>query len=146
MKREDLVSPCGLYCGVCGIYQAGMNNDTGLRDKLAKAYGLQVEEVACKGCKSDMVFKFCRICKIRTCAMEKNYEGCYQCTDFPCDKIDSFPIPEGKQNIYRAVSEWKRLGTEEWIESEEALFSCLKCGNLLFRGAHKCRKCGSVKE
>ncbi|MCU0849513.1 MAG: DUF3795 domain-containing protein [Spirochaetes bacterium] len=145
MENKGLVSPCGLYCGVCGIYHAGANNDRALAEKLSKAYGVPAEKLVCKGCRSDTVFEYCRGCAIKSCAVEKGYEGCYQCDGFPCEKVESFPVPEGKKNILRAVPEWKRLGTEEWIKAEEKLFSCSNCGSRLFRGARKCRKCGALK-
>ena len=38
MYREELLSPCGLYCGVCGIHKAGVDKDEPLKEKLAKLY------------------------------------------------------------------------------------------------------------
>lgn len=146
MVNKGLVSPCGLYCGVCNTYYATINNDKALAEKIAKGYGMPVEKIACHGCMSDTVFEYCKVCAIKSCTAKNGYEGCYQCGQFPCDKIEAFPFPEAKTNILRAVTEWKRLGTEEWVKSEEQLFSCSKCGAVLFRGARKCRKCGAVRE
>ena len=33
-KNEKLLSPCGLYCGVCGIYYATRDNNQKFMDKL----------------------------------------------------------------------------------------------------------------
>lgn len=142
--KNPLLSPCGLYCGVCGIHYATVHNDTALKEKLSKAYGVQPEKLHCHGCLSDTVVEFCKVCAIKSCAASKQLEGCYQCTDFPCDTINSFPFEEAKRQMLRAVSQWKTLGTEEWIKSEEKLFSCSQCGNVQFRGAKKCRDCGAM--
>jgi len=39
MINQNLIAPCGLYCGVCGIHVATKNGDEQLKEKLAKAYG-----------------------------------------------------------------------------------------------------------
>ena len=145
MINQELLSPCGLYCGVCGIYCASVNNDQSLKEKLAKGYGDTPDRIDCRGCLSDSVYWYCKVCAIKTCVAGKAYIGCHQCSDFPCEKIDNFPVPEGKTNILRAIPSWKELGTEEFIKAEEKLFSCDNCGAKLFRGARKCRQCGTIK-
>jgi len=145
MINQDLVAPCGLYCGVCGIYCATASGDEQLKEKLAKAYGDTPDKISCRGCLSDSVYWYCAVCAIKSCTKEKGYSGCHQCDSFPCDKIDNFPVPEGKKNILRAIPRWKELGTEEFIKAEEKLFACDNCGTKLFRGARKCRQCGTIK-
>lgn len=144
MVNRELTAPCGLYCGACGVYYATKHNDAPLREKLAGAYGMPVEELACRGCLSDTVFPYCRVCAIKSCASERGVEGCHQCDEFPCDRVESFPVPEGKANILRAVPRWRELGTDRWVAEEERLVSCPSCSTVLFRGAKKCRKCGTV--
>ena len=145
MYNRELVSPCGLYCGLCGIRKAASENDVVMKEKLAKVYGLKPEDITCRGCRAeDNVFMYCRVCPIKSCADEKRFEGCYQCGQFPCDKIESFPFAEAKQNILRTVPRWRELGTEAWIKEEEALFTCKSCGTALFRGAKKCRNCNTI--
>jgi predicted RNA-binding Zn-ribbon protein involved in translation (DUF1610 family) len=144
MLNRETVSPCGLYCGVCGIYQATINKDDVLRQKFAKAYGVTFEELACLGCLSNNIFKYCKICEIKACTAKREIEGCYQCSEFPCGKVEAFPVSEGKKNILRAVPRWRELGTEMWVEEEEKLFTCQSCGKQLFRGAKKCRNCETL--
>ena len=50
------------------------------------------------------------------------------------------------RKIFCAPPLWKELGTEAFIQGEEKLFTCSNCGAQLFRGARKCRKCGTVRE
>jgi hypothetical protein len=144
MENRETVAPCGLYCGVCGIYMATAGNDEELKGKLAKAYGVSPADIFCRGCLSDTLFTYCKVCGIRACATEKGIEGCHRCDAFPCDKVEAFPVPEGKKNILRAVPRWRELGTEKWVEEEEKLCSCRSCGTRLFRGAKKCRSCNTL--
>lgn len=144
MIKKELVAPCGLYCGVCGIFQATIKDDQNLKEKLAKAYGDSPDKINCQGCLSDTVYWYCSACPVKSCAIEKKMEGCHQCDQFPCEKIDAFPVPEGKKNILRAVPEWRKLGTEDFIAAEEKRFTCPQCRTTLFRGARKCRTCGTL--
>ncbi|MGV8080120.1 MAG: DUF3795 domain-containing protein [Syntrophales bacterium] len=145
MYNKELISPCGLYCGVCGIHKAGVDNDEPLKEKLAKLYGVDSPaKIQCAGCRSEEPFFFCRVCAIKSCAEEKNLEGCHQCESFPCEKIQGFPFAEAKENMLRAVPRWRELGTEAWVKEEEERFRCKSCGTDSFRGARKCRQCGTL--
>jgi hypothetical protein len=143
MIRQELVAPCGLYCGVCGIYQATVTDNQKLKEKLAGFYHDTPDKIHCHGCLSDTVYWYCSSCPIKSCAVEKKLEGCHQCDQFPCENVEHFPVPEGKKNILRAVPEWRKLGTQEFIAAEEKRFSCPHCQTIFFRGARKCLNCGT---
>ena len=125
---------------------ASRDNNQKLKDKLAKAYGVTSEQIACNGCLSDKRFVYCQTCGIRTCVMEKNYEGCHQCNEFPCKFIEEFPVPVGKKVILRAVPERKKLGAEKWVEEEENRYICPHCDEQLFRGTKRCGNCKELVE
>ena len=139
--NKDLLAPCGLYCGVCGILIADRDNNQKFKEKLCTVYGTKVEDLHCKGCLSDDVFGYCKVCSIKTCTKEKGYDGCHQCDDFPCELIEKFPMPVGKRVMLRAIPEWREMGTEAWVKSEEKRYHCPSCGYELFRGAKRCRQC-----
>jgi hypothetical protein len=139
--NKELLAPCGLYCGVCGVLMAHRNDNQKFKERLSALYACSPEEIACEGCLSDKRFKYCRQCPIRSCAQEKNYEGCHQCGDFPCSFIADFPLPVGKKVILRAIPAWRELGAEKWVQEEEQRYHCPHCGNALFRGAKRCRTC-----
>lgn len=141
---KNLLSPCGLYCGVCAVYIAHKEDNSKFKEKLSPIYLAKPEDLHCTGCMSrdeDQIFFFCKMCNIKSCVKERNLEGCYQCDDFPCDHINNFPFGPGKKEIFRTIPRWKELGTEAWVKEEEARFTCSHCGNRLFRGAKKCNKC-----
>lgn len=148
--NPDFLAPCGLYCGVCGVYYATRDNNMRFMERLVSVYkgnipdseNLTVDDILCNGCLSDNnVCIFCRWCSIKDCTREKGYEGCHQCDDFPCQFIDSFPMPVGKKVIMRAIPYWRRYGTEKWVRDEEARYTCPECGHKLFRGAKRCNEC-----
>jgi len=139
--NRELLAPCGLYCGVCGIRMAYVEGNEKFKERLSTFYGVTPDEIVCEGCMSNTLFKYCRTCQIRACTTEKTYEGCHQCDDFPCSLIDSFPVPVGKKVILRAIPQWRDHGTEKWVEMEEQRYHCPHCGYALFRGAKRCRSC-----
>jgi hypothetical protein len=137
----DLAAPCGLYCGVCGVYIAHRDGNEKFKERLTGVYGVGVDKISCRGCLSDEPFFYCRTCVIKTCTGDKGIQGCHQCDDFPCATIEAFPLPVGKKVILRAVPYWREHGTERWMEDEEARYICPHCGYTLFRGARTCRSC-----
>jgi len=137
----DLLAPCGLYCGVCAIYMAHRDNNVKFKERLSPVYGVSVEDLHCRGCLSDDVFKYCRVCPIKRCTVEKGLEGCHRCEEFPCGLIDDFPLPVGRKVILRAIPERRELGTKRWVEAELERYRCPECGYPLFRGAGRCRNC-----
>ena len=153
--NPDFVAPCGLYCGVCAIHIAGRDNNQKFKERLVKLYqsgvpgkgtlpnteNLTVDDIKCSGCLSEDKFMHCKQCEIRECTQEKGYEGCHQCDEFPCEYIDNFSMTIGKKVIMRAVPYWREVGTEKWIEDEEAGYVCPECGNKVFRGVVKCNQC-----
>ena len=147
--NPGFLAPCGLYCGVCGVYYATRDQNEKFLQKLLNAYQsgipqldkLTTEDLKCDGCMSDRVSVFCRVCAIKSCTKEKGYTGCHECTDFPCSHVESFPMPVGKKVIMRAIPYWREHGTEKWVRDEEARYLCPGCGHHLFRGAKRCNKC-----
>ncbi|MFO7665043.1 MAG: DUF3795 domain-containing protein [Desulfobacterales bacterium] len=148
--NPELIAPCGLYCGVCGVYYATQDNNQKFLEKIVNVYksnmpgmdSLKPEDLLCDGCLSGRVSVFCRVCSIKDCTHAKGFEGCNECESFPCEHIDNFPMPVGKKVILRAVPYWREHGKEKWIEDEEARYYCPECRNKIFRGAKRCNKCG----
>ena len=147
--NPDHIAPCGLYCGVCAILYATLENNRKFKERLLGVYkgtlpeseDLSAEDIHCRGCLSSEPFFFCNQCAIRDCTAKKGYMGCHECKDFPCKLIEDFPIPVGKKVILRAIPYWREKGTETWIRDEEARYVCPECGHKLFRGAQRCNRC-----
>lgn len=146
---DKLLAPCGLYCGVCAVYQATQSGDQRLKQRLLEFYqgqlpggeAMALADIHCQGCLSSQTFAYCRHCPVRLCARDRGLEGCHQCGQFPCLFIESFPHPLGKRAILRAVPRWRELGTEQWVREELRRYQCPHCGRQLFRGARRCPQC-----
>ncbi len=144
--KKEILSPCGLYCGVCAVYLAHASDDVELKKRLLpvfKQWGAKtIEDIACTGCLSnEIMFPFCQTCSIKECIKCKKLDGCYQCIDFPCDIINNWPSAEGKQVILKEIPRWRELGTEKWVKSLEDRNRCSSCGQILYRGANHCFVC-----
>lgn len=139
--NPNLLAPCGLYCGVCGIYYADKQENEILKQKLAKAYWCQPEQIKCDGCLSENKYFFCETCKIRSCVTEKGISGCHQCADFPCDNITNYPFPVAKEFMLKSIPARQERTDEEWVEWEENNWTCSSCGAKMFRGAKRCPNC-----
>jgi hypothetical protein len=143
MVDKNLLAPCGLYCGVCAIRMAYRDGNEKFKERLVPVYGLKsTDEIRCEGCMSEDRFMYCQVCPIRDCVTAKGFEGCHQCEEWPCKLIEDFPLPVGKRVMLRAIPEWKKLGTEAWVEAEEKRYHCPECDYAVFRGAKRCRNCG----
>jgi predicted RNA-binding Zn-ribbon protein involved in translation (DUF1610 family) len=147
--NPNLLAPCGLYCGVCGIYYATRDKNNKFMERLlgiyqAKIPGLEkisIADLRCEGCLSDQTSIFCSACAIKDCARKKDISGCHECNAFPCAFIENFPMPVGKKVILRTIPYWRKCGTEKFVADEEARYTCPNCGNKIFRGAKRCNKC-----
>jgi Protein of unknown function (DUF3795) len=139
--NEKLLTPCGLYCGVCAIHVAHRQNHVTLKEKLARVYGVTPEQIACEGCGSASPFGYCAVCEIAACAKERELDGCHECADFPCERVDNFPFEEGKKVMLRAVPARREMGIEAWVAAETKRYQCPSCGGPLLRGFSRCGSC-----
>ncbi len=153
IRNTDLMAPCGLYCGACGIYLAGRDNNEKFRTIMANLYGTPPEETACLGCMQPeppkKLYDFCKACPIRSCVRAKEYYSCHQCEGWPCDLIENFPLATGIRVMKRTIPRWREKvaehgdekGSREWAQAECDRYHCAGCGQPLFRGAQRCRAC-----
>ena len=89
---------CGIDCTSCAIYKATVADVYDMKVKVAeewsKLLGLEgklfPQDIHCRGCKSDEVFKFCVDCGFKKCVNEKNIQRCKDCAEFPCKTHSDF--------------------------------------------------------
>jgi hypothetical protein len=100
---NELLSYCGLVCSTCPIYLATRELDkdeqTKKRAEIARScreqYGMNYEASDiddCDGCSVEggRLFSGCHHCEIRTCARENALENCAMCSEYSCQKLESF--------------------------------------------------------
>jgi hypothetical protein len=153
IRNKDLMSPCGLYCGACGVYIATRDNNEKFKAIMGNLYGTRPEETECLGCmqsdSSKKLYAFCKHCTIRDCVKSKGFYSCHQCEEWPCDMIEKFGVPTGRQVMKNEIPLWRSkvadLGDEkgsiEWARAICERYHCSSCGQPLFRGAQRCRAC-----
>jgi hypothetical protein len=151
MKKNisDLVGICGLYCGNCPFYLAYRKKDTTQLEKISKESGIPVEKIRCDGCLSRKPSIHCITCKLgfRECAADHKVTWCFQCSDFPCKRLEDFlniHIVNGKSHHAKVIENlefMKDHGIEKWVELQKRSSSCMDCGNQLYWFESKCSKC-----
>ena len=95
---DKMISMCGLECHECGARIATLTNDDAKRAETAaewaKQFGavIEIKDINCLGCISDVepIFSHCRVCEIRLCGKKRNLANCAACTDYPCDRLETF--------------------------------------------------------
>ena len=122
-EERELISPCGLNCGVCPLYIA--RTDETLRKRIAEGQGIPVENVfVCAGCRPAQGripgVGSGPVCDTYSCAVDnKGVEFCYECDDFPCLKLA--PCADRAQEIphntkvYQLVMLQKE-GIDNWLQ------------------------------
>lgn len=156
MARRELMAPCGLYCGVCGVYLSTRDDNEKFRALLGRLYGTAPEETRCLGCMQEepprLLYSYCRECPIRDCVRKRRLQSCSECADWPCGLIRDFPLATGRRVMARTIPLWREhvsrhgpeRGSVEWARAECARYHCPSCGAPLFRGAQRCRACDSA--
>lgn len=155
IRDKNLMGPCGLFCGACGVYIATRDGNEKLKTIMGKTYGSQPEETECLGCmqpdSSKKLFGFCAECDLRDCAKSKGYYSCHQCKEFPCETIESFPLGPARKIMKDSISKWRdkvaehgdEKGSIEWARQECERYRC-SCGEPHLRGQISCDACGQT--
>jgi len=93
-----MIACCGLNCKECPTYRATQDNNDEARQRVATQWSkmfhmnFSIGDINCDGCLSgsDRMFGHCRNCQIRSCSIEKEYDTCAECDDYPCNKLSAF--------------------------------------------------------
>ncbi|HVN49542.1 MAG TPA: DUF3795 domain-containing protein [Bacteroidota bacterium] len=85
-ERLQMVAPCGIDCGICELYTCKENSE--LYERLIER-GFPKEKIPCEGCRG--VEGNCPVipekCATYVCVQDKGVQFCYECGEFPCDKL-----------------------------------------------------------
>lgn len=133
MKNElqNLVAPCGIYCGACPGYHKG----------------------TCYGCRSnDTTQKRTGKwgCKIRRCCVDEHkFDFCNRCTEFPCKLVIRFQKSHVGEKRFRYREETvdnllkiKDIGVENWLKEQQRKYYCPNCQGSVVFYLYECLSCG----
>ncbi len=109
-STKVMIAKCGIICTGCEAYIATQNNDQQALAEVAAKWSQQfggeftVESVTCDGCQSidgRLSGYADGICKIRSCALDKNVENCAHCDEYACEKLEEFfqQVPDLKPRL-----------------------------------------------
>jgi len=133
---------CGLYCGACEVLHANMENRL---DEKSSEWGVDPAQMRCHGCKSDVLSIYCRDCELRTCAESKGLDYCYECEEFPCQRLENFNHDKVPHHVMVIINQkvLAERGPEQWLEDQKIRWSCTVCGETFSWYQKTCSKCGS---
>lgn len=133
MAELELVTYCGLYCGLCAQRGRIPRQAEALRGSLAKEgwehWGNEIHGFAefwkflaglcdpvksCPGCRGGGGPPFCAI---RPCAREREVELCVFCEEYPCKRV--LGIAKGYPTLIADGERIRKVGLEAWIREQE---------------------------
>ncbi len=135
---ETVFAKCGMRCDLCLIYRPNVER----QDRRAEICAVWKKQnpnftgdpstIICDGCaceEKDAVH-FDKNCKTRQCVMEKGYEHCGCCENYPCGIFPAEPSPE---EIAHMIDVEKR-----WTWEDESLMEAYACKKYMdeFRKEH----------
>ncbi len=135
MVEKALAAPCGIYCGSCRQYLV-------LKKDLLEEKGLKI---GCRGCR--IRNKNCAFIR-RDCPPLRNneLEFCYECDKFPCQnlkKISNTYTERYSLSLIENLKRMKEVGVNKWLQEQEELYTCPKCGGEICIHDEECYDCGN---
>ncbi len=129
-----LIAPCGIYCGACRHYLLKKKN---LLEKRGFKQG-------CDGCR--IRNKNCAFIK-KDCPWykKKKVQFCYECDEFPCDRMyrmESIYQEKYKVSMIGNLERIKEVGSQKWLQEQQELYTCPKCGGEISVHDAECFDCG----
>lgn len=114
-----MTAPCGLDCFNCVVYLA--NEDENLRKIISEKLNIPQEKAVCQGCRNEN--GACPVlpldCSLYPCAKQKAVSFCFECEDFPCDKLHPYMDQSDKLPHNTKVFNLcliKKMGLENWAK------------------------------
>jgi hypothetical protein len=143
--RSDLLAACGLYCGACYHYRAGLPGGQHLLDEAARQGRLQ-SGYTCQGCRSGVLYLHpgCARCQLRACADGRDLDHCDQCPEFPCEQLMAFQ-GDGRlhhRDVVRNLAALSTSGAEAWLAGQARRWTC-DCGSGFSWYEVTCANCGA---
>jgi len=135
---------CGLYCGACAILVA---NERGEVEKLLEQEepGYIVDDLTCRGCRTDVLARWCADCEMRLCARRRGVAFCSHCDDYPCEHNKAFQADKHAHHsvVLKNLAAIAERGGEAWLAAQAERWKCPSCGARFTWYEKKCDGCGA---
>ncbi|OGP67961.1 MAG: hypothetical protein A2W27_03560 [Deltaproteobacteria bacterium RBG_16_44_11] len=119
MDYLQMTGPCGIDCFNCVLYLANSNKK--LRKAVAEKMQLPEHEAVCNGCRAHggiiPALKRTEPCQVFQCISQKGFKFCFECSDFPCDRLHLYADMASQRPLNTKVFNLcliKKLGIEKW--------------------------------
>jgi len=130
IKDANLIAPCGMDCRICLGY-----------------FGYTVSgkkrEIKCTGCRPR--HKSCAFVKKGCEKLTKNQiDFCYECEDFPCDKLQKLDDRYKQKYNMSMIENLKYIkdkGMKEFLKLQDKKYRCPKCGEFICVHNNICYNC-----
>jgi hypothetical protein len=118
LSEEELLAPCGIYCGICKYYHRVKNQ--------------------CPGCRGpdENKSRYCIECSIKNCEVITNSKSglCYECSNIPCKRLknlDKRYSTKYHMSLLENQEYIKKHGIEKFLETEKQKWKCPKCNGIV---------------
>ncbi|RPI62621.1 MAG: DUF3795 domain-containing protein [Ignavibacteriales bacterium] len=137
INKNELIAPCGMYCGICDKYLAYSHQIPKKRGKVCH----------CKGCQT--MNKNCSFFK-QKCENGKinEIDYCFDCDLFPCKIHEQYSKKYEKRNGYNFLDSLnliKKNGADWFVAEIEKKHKCEKCGDTICIHNKLCYSCDRDK-
>lgn len=131
--EKELITPCGMNCGICKYHYR--------------------EKKPCPGCrKLDKKIPTTRFrCIVRECEILKNRKWNYcsdKCNNYPCKRLKALDKRYSTKYHMSMLENLKLInekGMDVFLDKEEKKWTCPKCGGIVTCHGGKCLTCGFEK-
>ena len=120
---------CGLNCAKCDIYRASHGDETlrlELLEWFQKNIDPKIEDISCEKCRGPTDQCWSGDCKMRTCAIEREFKYCFECPDFVCELEEEFAADkmDHHRRTVENMKKAKKLGLKKWISQQKEPLFC----------------------
>jgi hypothetical protein len=134
---QQLIAPCGMYCGLCSSYLAYLHQVPRQRGKFTY----------CAGCRPRG--KPCAFLK-RRCERLRSHtvQYCFECPDYPCQRLEH--VAERYRTKYgldflQNLALVQTQGEDALLAALHERYACERCGGLRSVHSGKCFACDEIK-
>ncbi len=136
---------CGLYCGACAIMVATERDEVEKLLEKEEAAEYTVEQLTCRGCRTDVTACWCADCEMRLCARDRGVAFCCDCDDYPCEHNKAFRADEHPHHsvVLKNLAAIREGGAAAWLAAQLERWKCPSCGARSTWYEEKCDGCGA---
>lgn len=129
--NKQMIAPCGVNCLACSAH---LN-----------------EKNPCPGCRApseQITRNSCQNCAKKKCALGKGLNWCFECTRFPCARIQDLSKRYVKNYGIDLIQNGldMRDDMEAFLPRQRERFTCAACGAIIDQHHRKCSECNFAKE